>query len=179
MNILLTVEELAKYLKIKPDTIYKKARRGELPVIKLGKLLRFPKELIDEWVLDEAKKAMRRTVKETMRDVRAARAKVEARVEEAVTHVRKRAKAASKVINTDVSELIDDVRNAPLNKKQAVITKGLQGLIKDLRTDRAKSSQAAKAKRSTRTTGSAAKSSVKSVKKSSKASSTPTKSANH
>ncbi len=178
MNILLTVEELAKYLKIKPDTIYKKARRGELPVIKLGKLLRFPKELIDEWVLDEAKKAMRRTVKETMRDVRAARAKVEARVEEAVTHVRKRAKAASKVINADVSELIDDVRKAPFNKKQAVITKGLQGLIKDLGIDGSKGSKVKKPKPKNAAKKTSSKT-AKVVKKSAKASVATTKSANH
>src|SRR4051812_1835148 len=97
MNILLTVEELAKYLKIKPDTIYKKVRKGELPAIKLGKLVRFPKELIDQWISDQATK--------TMKEVKAARHAVESRVEEAVSEVKKTAKAATKVMN-EVSEVI-------------------------------------------------------------------------
>src|SRR5688572_1679299 len=122
MNILMTVEELAKYLKIKPDTIYKKVRKGELPAIKLGKLVRFPKELIDQWIIDQATK--------TMKDVKAAREAVEAKVEEAVFEVRKTAKAATKVIN-EVPEVIEDVKNAPLNKKQETLTKGLKTLWKD------------------------------------------------
>ena len=122
MNILLTVEELAKYLKIKPDTIYKKVRKGELPAIKLGKLVRFPKELIDQWIVEQATK--------TMKDVKAARKVVEAKVEEAVTEVKKTAKAAQKIMG-EVPEFIEDVKNAPLNKKQEMLTKGIKTLWKD------------------------------------------------
>src|SRR4051812_18245944 len=109
MNILLTVEELAKYLKIKPDTIYKKVRKGELPAIKLGKLVRFPKELIDQWIIEQAMK--------TMNDMKAARQLVEHSIEDAVSEVKKTAKAASKVMG-EVPEVIEDVKNAPLKKKQ-------------------------------------------------------------
>lgn len=130
MNILLTVEELAKYLKIKPDTIYKKVRKGELPAVKLGKLVRFPKEAIDQWLVGQATKTVKE-VKATMRDVKAARKVVEGRVEEAVTEVRKRAKVASKIIN-EVPEVLEDVRKAPLNKKQQILAKGLKTLWKDL-----------------------------------------------
>ena len=49
---ILTVEELARYLKLKPQTIYKWAQEGQLPAIKLGKEWRFRKTLIDAW-LDE------------------------------------------------------------------------------------------------------------------------------
>lgn len=143
MKILLTVEELAKYLKVKPDTIYKKVKKGELPAIKLGKLLRFPKELIDEWIVEQATR--------TMKDVQQARKLVEARVEEAVGEVRKTAKAASKVIG-EMPEVIENVKNAPFEKKQEILTKGLKGLWKDfsqglhVKTPKARVSTTKKAK---------------------------------
>lgn len=139
MNILLTVEELAKYLKIKPDTIYKKVRKGELPAIKLGKLVRFPKDLIDQWIIEQATK--------TMKDVKAARQVVEDRVEEAVSEVKKTAKAATKVMG-EVPEVIEDVKNAPLKKKQETLTKGLKTLWKDFngmtKTPRARAKKSTK-----------------------------------
>lgn len=122
MNILLTVEELAKYLKIKPDTIYKKVRKGELPAIKLGKLVRFPKELIDQWIVEQATK--------TMKEVKAATQAVEAKVEEAVSEVKKTAKAAGKVMH-EVPEVIEDVKKAPLKRKQETLARGLKTLWDD------------------------------------------------
>lgn len=119
MNILMTVEELAKYLKIKPDTIYKKVRRGELPAVKLGKLLRFPKELIDQWVADQSAKTAK------------ARKVLTDKVEEVVDEVNKRAKAASKVMG-EVPDLFEDFKKAPLSKKQETLSKGLRDLWKDL-----------------------------------------------
>jgi excisionase family DNA binding protein len=142
MNILLTVEELAKYLKIKPDTIYKKVRKGELPAIKLGKLVRFPKELIDQWIIEQATK--------TMKEVKAARHAVESKVEEAVSEVKKTAKAATKVMN-EVPEMIEDVKKAPLKKKQETLTKGLKGLWKDFNGTVMKSPRA-RSKKSTKKT---------------------------
>jgi excisionase family DNA binding protein len=135
MKILLTVEELAKYLKIKPDTIYKKVKRGELPAIKLGKIVRFPKELIDAWILEEAQKtqvAFRKRVKEVQKEVNEARTAIESKVDEAIKEVRKKAKIATKVVQHDVNELIDEVKNSPLNKKQEVVKRGLKHIWKDL-----------------------------------------------
>ena len=43
-----TVEEMADYLKLQPETIRSMARRGELPAIKLGKVWRFRKSAIYE-----------------------------------------------------------------------------------------------------------------------------------
>ena len=43
-----TVEEVADYLKLQPETIRSMARRGELPAIKLGKVWRFKKTAIHE-----------------------------------------------------------------------------------------------------------------------------------
>ncbi|MGH7198671.1 MAG: helix-turn-helix domain-containing protein [Candidatus Omnitrophota bacterium] len=45
-----TVRELAKYLRMKPLTIYKHASAGKLPGFKVGSHWRFKKETIDRWI---------------------------------------------------------------------------------------------------------------------------------
>ncbi len=50
----MNVDEVARYLKVVPDTIYRKARRGEIPAVKMGKVWRFPKETLDKWLNDAA-----------------------------------------------------------------------------------------------------------------------------
>ena len=47
---LLTVKELAQYLKLNPATIMRMTSRGEMPAIKLGRQLRFDKEQINRWL---------------------------------------------------------------------------------------------------------------------------------
>jgi len=47
---ILTVKELAKYLKMDEHTIYRLARRGILPAVKIGGEWRFKKDLIDRWI---------------------------------------------------------------------------------------------------------------------------------
>ncbi|MGD2034467.1 MAG: helix-turn-helix domain-containing protein [Bacteroidales bacterium] len=46
---ILTLEEVAKYLKLKPQTIYSWAQKGKIPAAKLGKEWRFRKSVIDKW----------------------------------------------------------------------------------------------------------------------------------
>lgn len=46
----LTVRELAQYLKISVDLVYKLTQQGKIPVSKVGNLLRFDREEIDAWV---------------------------------------------------------------------------------------------------------------------------------
>lgn len=46
----LTVRELAQYLKISIDLVYKLTQQGKIPVSKVGNLLRFDREEIDAWV---------------------------------------------------------------------------------------------------------------------------------
>jgi len=43
-----TVEDVAGYLQLQPDTIRSMARRGELPAIKIGKVWRFQKSAISQ-----------------------------------------------------------------------------------------------------------------------------------
>jgi excisionase family DNA binding protein len=50
-NDIMTLEEVANYLKLKPQTIYTWAQEKRIPAAKLGKEWRFKKSLIDEWFL--------------------------------------------------------------------------------------------------------------------------------
>ena len=51
-NEIMTLEEVAAYLRLKPQTIYKWAQERRIPGAKLGKEWRFRRSLIDLW-LDE------------------------------------------------------------------------------------------------------------------------------
>ena len=46
---IMTLEEVAAYLRLKPQTIYKWAQEKKMPAAKLGKEWRFKKSIIDEW----------------------------------------------------------------------------------------------------------------------------------
>ena len=50
MSELMTVGELAEYLGVTPDTVYRKVKSGEIPSIRIGRLLRFPKKTIENWL---------------------------------------------------------------------------------------------------------------------------------
>ncbi|MCA9418487.1 MAG: helix-turn-helix domain-containing protein, partial [Candidatus Omnitrophica bacterium] len=47
---IMTVEEVARFLKMKPQTVYKWAQEGQIPGTKLGKEWRFRKSILDEWI---------------------------------------------------------------------------------------------------------------------------------
>ncbi len=49
MDEIMTLEEVARYLKLKPQTIYTWAQEKRIPAAKLGKEWRFKKSIIDEW----------------------------------------------------------------------------------------------------------------------------------
>jgi excisionase family DNA binding protein len=46
----LSVDDIAEYLSVKPDTIYKWISRKEFPAHKAGKLWRFRASEVDSWV---------------------------------------------------------------------------------------------------------------------------------
>lgn len=49
MDEVMTIEEVAKYLKLKPQTIYTWAQNKKIPAAKLGKEWRFKKSVVDKW----------------------------------------------------------------------------------------------------------------------------------
>lgn len=50
-NDLLTVEEVAIYLRKSPSTVYRLTRQGRLPGRKVGGTWRFSRRAIDAWLL--------------------------------------------------------------------------------------------------------------------------------
>ncbi len=49
----LTVHDVAVYLRLSEAKVYRMAREGRVPAFRLGKSWRFRKDLIDEWILRE------------------------------------------------------------------------------------------------------------------------------
>ncbi|MDD5509688.1 MAG: helix-turn-helix domain-containing protein [Dehalococcoidales bacterium] len=47
---ILTLEELANYLKVPKSTVYKLVREGRIPAQKVGRHWRFRKQTIDRWL---------------------------------------------------------------------------------------------------------------------------------
>ncbi len=49
-DTVLTIDELADYLKLSKSTLYHFARNGNVPGVKVGRHWRFHKAAIDEWM---------------------------------------------------------------------------------------------------------------------------------
>ena len=56
MPEIMTTREVAKYLRLHEITICKLAGEGKIPAIRIGRIWRFDKETIDEWINDSQKK---------------------------------------------------------------------------------------------------------------------------
>ncbi|MBW1768079.1 MAG: helix-turn-helix domain-containing protein [Deltaproteobacteria bacterium] len=56
MPQIMTTKELAKYLKLHEITICKYAAEGKIPAIRIGRVWRFDKEAIDQWIGGGSKK---------------------------------------------------------------------------------------------------------------------------
>lgn len=52
-NEILTIDEVARYLRLTPQTIYKWAQEKRIPAVKLGKEWRFRRSVIDKWFDDQ------------------------------------------------------------------------------------------------------------------------------
>jgi excisionase family DNA binding protein len=49
---IMTLEEVAEYLRVKPQTIYTWAQEKKIPAAKLGKEWRFKKSMVDRWFIE-------------------------------------------------------------------------------------------------------------------------------
>jgi len=54
----LSVEEIAQYLGISKDTVYTWINNKKMPAHKIGRLWKFKKDEVDEWVRDGKKGGM-------------------------------------------------------------------------------------------------------------------------
>jgi excisionase family DNA binding protein len=50
---IMTVHDVAEYLRLSEAKVYKLANAGLVPALRLGKSWRFKKEIIDEWIRNE------------------------------------------------------------------------------------------------------------------------------
>ena len=55
---IMTVHEVAEYLRLSEAKVYKMANEGHVPALRMGKTWRFKKELIDEWIRRETELAL-------------------------------------------------------------------------------------------------------------------------
>lgn len=46
----MTAKQIADYLQVNEMTLYKWVRLGEIPVVRIGRALRFKKGIIDKWL---------------------------------------------------------------------------------------------------------------------------------
>lgn len=52
-QIIMTADEVAKFLGIHRETVYLYAKKGRIPAFKIGYSWRFRKDSIDKWMHDE------------------------------------------------------------------------------------------------------------------------------
>lgn len=52
--VILTVRDVAGYLRLSQAKVYRLAREGSLPVFRIGKAWRFRKDLLDEWLVQQS-----------------------------------------------------------------------------------------------------------------------------
>ena len=50
MAQIMTTKEMANYLKLHQITICKLAKAGKIPSIRIGRVWRFDKDVIDDWI---------------------------------------------------------------------------------------------------------------------------------
>lgn len=50
---IMTIRQLADYLKLNYQTVYKKAQKREIPASKIGRSWRFQKAVIDRWLAED------------------------------------------------------------------------------------------------------------------------------
>lgn len=57
MDAILTLEEAARHLKVAPVTLYRMARRGEVPAAKFGRSWRFHTDQLESWIRKKAERS--------------------------------------------------------------------------------------------------------------------------
>jgi excisionase family DNA binding protein len=55
---ILTVREVAEYLRLSEAKVYRLANEGQIPGIRLGKAWRFREDLLDEWLVEQSRQEL-------------------------------------------------------------------------------------------------------------------------
>lgn len=53
--VLMTVREAAAYLHISRDLCYEAIRRGELPAVRIGRVIRVPRFGLEQWIASQTR----------------------------------------------------------------------------------------------------------------------------
>jgi excisionase family DNA binding protein len=56
-NGIMTVHDVAEYLRLSEAKVYRMANDRQVPALRMGKAWRFKKELIDEWIRRETEES--------------------------------------------------------------------------------------------------------------------------
>ena len=56
---ILTVHDVAEYLRMSEAKVYRLAKDGHLPVVRIGKAWRFRKDLLDDWLVQRTESSIR------------------------------------------------------------------------------------------------------------------------
>ena len=59
-DIVMTIDDLAKYLKLSTSTLYKLCAEGKVPGQKVGRHWRFHKAVVDQWLTEGLKRQPRK-----------------------------------------------------------------------------------------------------------------------
>lgn len=62
---IMTVKQVAKYLQMDEHTVYKLARTGQIPSLKIAGQWRFKKDVIDKWISEESLERVTENIKST------------------------------------------------------------------------------------------------------------------
>jgi len=57
MQKILTISEVAELLKVHPITVYRLIKQGKLPYFRIGRVLRFDADQLEDWLLVKQQKA--------------------------------------------------------------------------------------------------------------------------
>lgn len=60
---IMTVKQISEYLQMDVHTIYKPARSGQIPSIKIAGQWRFKKDVIDKWISEQSLERVTQNIK--------------------------------------------------------------------------------------------------------------------
>jgi excisionase family DNA binding protein len=60
---IMTVKQVSEYLQMDEHTVYKLARCGQIPSLKIAGQWRFKKEVIDKWISEESLERVTQNIK--------------------------------------------------------------------------------------------------------------------
>ncbi len=64
---IMTVKQISEYLQMDEHTVYKLARSGLIPSIKIAGQWRFKKEVIDKWVSEQSLERVTQNIKSSVK----------------------------------------------------------------------------------------------------------------